>query len=75
MSSRNTIFVDRLGLLTLIILGEGIISMSNAWNADNFYDAQIIGQIICCVVIAYLIYMLYFDNVQPESMGSFRQHV
>ena len=78
MSFRNTVLVERLGLLTLIILGEGIISMSNALNAsnaDNFYNSQIIAQIICCVVVAYLIYMLYFDNVQPERMGSFRQHI
>jgi low temperature requirement protein LtrA len=78
LSFRHTVLVERLGLLTLIILGEGIISMSNALNAvgtDSSYAAPIIGQIICCVLVAYLMYMLYFDNVQPERMGSFRQHV
>ena len=77
LSFRSTVLVERLGLLTLIILGEGIISMCNALNAvgtDNRYTAQIIGQIICCVVITYFMWMLYFDAVQPERMGAMRQH-
>ena len=77
LSFRSTVLVERLGLLTLIILGEGIISMCNALNAvgtDNSYTAQIIGQIICCVVVTYFMWMLYFDAVQPERMGALRQH-
>ena len=77
LSFRSTVLVERLGLLTLIILGEGIISMSNALNSvgtDNDYSPAIIGQIICCVVVTYLMYMLYFDNVQPQRMGNLRQH-
>ena len=78
LSFRHTVLVERLGLLTLIILGEGIISMSNALNSvgtDSDYSPAIIGQIICCVVVTYLMYMLYFDNVQPERMGNLRQHI
>ena len=78
LSFRHTHLVERLGLLTLIILGEGIISMSNALNTtgtDNSYSSPIIGQIICCVVVVYLMYMLYFDNVNPSRMGNLRQHI
>ena len=78
LSFRSTVLIERLGLLTLIILGEGVISMSNALNSvgtDNWYGPPIIGQIICCVVITYLMYMLYFDNVQPGRMGNRRSHL
>ena len=78
LSFRGTVLVERLGLLTLIILGEGIICLCYALNNvgnDNTYSAQIIGQIICCIVVTYFMYMLYFDAVRPERMGHIRQHV
>ena len=77
LSFRTTYLYERLGLLTLIILGEGIMTMCFALysiGSVNSFNAASIGQIICCVVIVYFMWMLYFDAVQPERMGALRQH-
>ena len=77
LSFRKTYLVERLGLLTIIILGEGIMTMCFALysiGSVNFYSAGSIGQIICCIVLVYFMWMLYFDAVQPERMGALRQH-
>lgn len=78
LSFRRTVLVERLGLLTLIILGEGIIDMCTSINkvgADSVYTPDIIGMIICSVCTIYAMWMLYFDHVQPERMGTLRQHI
>ena len=77
LSFRKTYLVERLGLLTLIILGEGIMTMCFALysiGSVNSFTPSAVGQIICCVVIVYCMWMLYFDAVQPERMGALRQH-
>lgn len=78
LSFRRTVLVERLGLLTLIILGEGIIGMCTSINnvgSGGAYSPEIIGQIICSVSTIYAMWMLYFDQVQPERMGTLRQHI
>ena len=77
LSFRKTYLVERLGLLTIIILGEGIMTMCFALysiGSVNFYNAASIGQVICCIVLVYFMWMLYFDAVVPERMGALRQH-
>ena len=78
LSFRHTYLFERLGLLTLIILGEGIMTMCFALYAIgsvNSFSASSIGQIICCVLLVYCMWMLYFDAVNPKRMGNLRQHV
>jgi hypothetical protein len=78
LSFRQTVLVERLGLLTLIILGEGIIGMMRSINAvgsDDYYPSDVIGMILSSVVITYSLWMLYFDQVQPERMGTLRQNI
>ena len=78
LSFRETVLVERCGLLTLIILGEGIIGMCGAINkvgSDKTYSPDVIGMIISSVGIMYFLWMLYFDQVQPERMGTLRQHI
>ena len=77
LSFRATVIVERLGLLTLIVLGEGIIGMCEAINkigSDNVYSSDIIGTIICSVGILYFMWMLYFDQISPDRMGTIREH-
>lgn len=77
LSFRATVIVERLGLLTLIVLGEGIIGMCEAINkigSDNIYSSDIIGTIICSVGILYFMWMLYFDQISPDRMGTIREH-
>jgi low temperature requirement protein LtrA len=81
LNFRRTNIVERLGLLTLIILGEGIMGLaeqvSKINNGDGVFSGDIIGQIICAVAIVYLIYMLYFDQTETkgEKVGSLRQQL
>ena len=78
LSFKPTVLVERLGLLTLIILGEGIIGMCTSINkvgSDKVYSPDVIGNIICSVGIMYFIWMLYFDPIQPERMGTLREHM
>lgn len=76
LSFRATNIVERLGLLTLIILGEGIIGLCSAIQkvgSDQKFGADIIGMIICGIVIIYCLWMLYFDQSEAEKVGTVRQ--
>jgi low temperature requirement protein LtrA len=74
LSFRRTVLVERLGLLTLIILGEGIIDMCTSINSigsDDSYTSDIIGMIICSVATIYSMWMLYFGtSFSPSFRGS-----
>ncbi|KAL8830519.1 MAG: hypothetical protein Q9170_005694, partial [Blastenia crenularia] len=64
---------ERCGLLTLIILGEGIIVLTKSMNylvqGENF-SRSIIAQIISAVLIIYSTYLLYFDQFpHPPSIS------
>ncbi|KAI4094109.1 MAG: hypothetical protein LQ339_007570 [Xanthoria mediterranea] len=67
---------ERVGLLTLIILGEGVIvltkSMVYVTKGQN-YSPAVIGQIIASVLVIYFLYMLYFDQVDAKRFGTIRQ--
>jgi low temperature requirement protein LtrA len=76
LNFRKTNIVERLGLLTLIILGEGIIGLCKSVGkvgSDNVFTADVIGMIICSVAIIYFLWMLYFDQTEVDHVGSIRQ--
>lgn len=78
LSLRRTCLVERLGLLTLIILGEGIIGLTASLKnvrTSNGFPPDVIGNIICAVVIIYFLWMLYFDQVETERVGTLRQQI
>lgn len=79
ISFKGTHMVQRMSLLTLIILGEGIIVVCKAISkiVKNEYPwtAPIIGQVIAAVLIIYFLYMLYFDRMQEEHFGSIKQQI
>ncbi|KAF2432144.1 hypothetical protein EJ08DRAFT_659161 [Tothia fuscella] len=52
ISFKHNHLVERVGLLSLIIMGEGII-----------------------VLLIYLIWMLYFDQIEHERLGTIRQQI
>ncbi|CAN9221974.1 unnamed protein product [Alternaria sp. RS040] len=79
ISFKGTHLVQRMSLLTLIILGEGIIVICKAIskivkNGSQFDDA-LTGQIATAVLIIYLLYMLYFDRMHEEHFGTIKQQV
>lgn len=79
VSFKGTHMVQRMSLLTLIILGEGIIVIAKAIAKiiKNEYNwtSSVIGQVIAATLIIYFFYMLYFDRMQEEHFGTIRQQV
>ena len=76
LSFRKTVIVERLGLLTLIILGEGVIGLClsiQKVGSDQAFSPDVIGMIICGVIIIYAQWMLYFDQTETERVGTIRQ--
>ncbi|KAH7068436.1 hypothetical protein BKA63DRAFT_581897 [Paraphoma chrysanthemicola] len=65
ISFKGTHIEQRMSLLTLIVLGEGIMVI--------FFNGSLIGQIVASVLIIYFLYMLYFDRIQNEHFGTIRQ--
>jgi low temperature requirement protein LtrA len=79
VSFKGTHMVQRMSLLTLIILGEGIIvvckSISKIIKNDYLWTAAVVGQVIASILIIYFLYMLYFDRIQEEHFGTIKQQV
>ena len=71
--------VQRMSLLTLIILGEGIIvvckSISKIVKNEFLWSAAVVGQIIAAILIIYFLYMSYFDRLHEEHFGSIKQQI
>ncbi|MCJ1383840.1 hypothetical protein MMC17_006954 [Xylographa soralifera] len=78
LSFIHTPMVERLGLLTLIILGEGVIGLCQSIlkvGANLSFGADIIGQMISGVGIIYFIWMLYYDQTEKKRVGRLRQEL
>ncbi|KAF1838451.1 hypothetical protein BDW02DRAFT_636499 [Decorospora gaudefroyi] len=79
ISFKGTHIVQRMSLLTLIILGEGIIvickAISKIVKNGSQFDSQLRGQIIAAVLMIYLLYMLYFDRMHEEHFGTIKQQI
>ncbi|KAF2183930.1 hypothetical protein K469DRAFT_689677 [Zopfia rhizophila CBS 207.26] len=79
ISFKGTHMVQRMSLLTLIILGEGIIvickAISKIVKNEYLWTAAVVGQIVCAIMIIYFLYMLYFDRMQEEHFGSIKQQL
>ncbi|MCJ1418351.1 hypothetical protein MMC32_004698 [Xylographa parallela] len=78
MNFKKTSIVERLGLLTLIILGEGVVGICDSISrvgVDRSFSSDVIGMIICAIMIIYLMWMLYYDQTETEHVGSFLQHI
>ncbi|PNS16165.1 hypothetical protein CAC42_1928 [Sphaceloma murrayae] len=80
ISFKGTHLTQRMSLLTLIILGEGIIGLGH--KCQEIVKGQIFGftsstiaNIFCCVLIIYFLYMLYFDPLSHQHFGSIRQQI
>lgn len=80
VSFKGTHLVERMSLLTLIILGEGVMGLAEKCQAIGksylfTFDPSTIGNIVCGILILYFVYMLYFDWIQEEHFGTIRQQV
>lgn len=75
MGFEKTNIVDRMGALTLIIAGEGIIgltkSVANIMKASSETSGSTVGIVITAVLMIYFLWMLYFDQVDKvDTPGS-----
>ncbi|KAJ4320292.1 hypothetical protein N0V94_003469 [Neodidymelliopsis sp. IMI 364377] len=79
VSFKHTHIVERLQLLTLIIIGEGIIGMIKSvacitkGQAKN--NSTELGSVVAAVLLLYLMYMLYFDQFSKDRFGTLRQQI
>ncbi|CAO2653769.1 Nn.00g031800.m01.CDS01 [Neocucurbitaria sp. VM-36] len=79
VSFKYTHLVERLQLLTLIIIGEGIIGMVKSvaciTKGQSSNNSKEIGTVAAAVVILYLLWMLYFDQFSSDRFGTLRQQM
>jgi hypothetical protein len=79
VSFRHTHLVERIGLLTLIIMGEGIIGMtksvSTILQSSSRVSSSDIGTIVAAVLLIYFIWVLYFDQIEHDRFGTIRQQI
>lgn len=79
VSFKHTHLVERIGLLTLIIMGEGIIGMSKSVSSilqnSTSTSGNDIGAIISSVLLIYFIWVLYFDQIEHDRFGTIRQQI
>jgi low temperature requirement protein LtrA len=66
MKFDNSNIVERMGALTLIIMGEGIIGLTEQVSLilkmSATISASTLGLVIAAVLIIYVLWMLYFDH-------------
>ncbi|GIZ45783.1 hypothetical protein CKM354_000893600 [Cercospora kikuchii] len=81
LSFEGTHLVERMSLLTLIILGEGAIATAKACQYIAYSDGvfafsgSVGASIFCAVLILYFIYMIYFDFQNEEYSGPIRTQI
>ncbi|KAK6503134.1 hypothetical protein TWF481_008169 [Arthrobotrys musiformis] len=72
---KGTHLIQRMGLLTLIVMGEGIIGLCRATSLTNegvgatSWSPTLSGQAISGILCIYFLYMLYFDD-EPNYVYS-----
>lgn len=79
VSFKRTHLVERVGLLTLIIMGEGIIGMTKSVSQilqnSSSTSSNDIGVIIAAVLLIYFVWVLYFDQIEHDRFGTIRQQI
>ena len=79
ISFKYTHLVERLGLLSLILMGEGIIGMVKSvaciTKGQETNASAEIGTVVSAVILIYLIWILYFDQIDHHRFGTIRQQI
>jgi hypothetical protein len=79
LSFKHTHLVERVGLLTLIIMGEGIIGLVKSCSYTIQGTTVSVWQetliVAAAILLIYLIYILYFDNVDHHGFGTIGQQI
>ncbi|KIW01884.1 uncharacterized protein PV09_06731 [Verruconis gallopava] len=79
ISFKYTHLVERMGLLSLILMGEGIIGMvksvSCVTKGQVTNSGAEIGTVVSAIILIYLIWILYFDAIDHHRFGTIRQQI
>ncbi|KAI9698469.1 MAG: hypothetical protein M1836_004050 [Candelina mexicana] len=78
LSFTHTHLTKRMGLLTLIILGEGIIGVTRTVNKvvlESTWNGQAFIQILVIAMTIYFLWQLYFDHHPPSHYGTLLQQI
>ncbi|KAE9987055.1 hypothetical protein EG328_003837 [Venturia inaequalis] len=77
LSFKATHLVERMGLLTLIVIGEGAIGVTKTVAKVLGKGTTIEGAALICsiVLLLFFLWMLYFDNQPKTRYGTIRQQI
>ncbi|KAK4167042.1 bacterial low temperature requirement A protein-domain-containing protein [Cladorrhinum sp. PSN259] len=78
LSFKKTHLVERMGLLTLIVIGEGAIGVTKTISrmmGKHGLDPEGSGMVLCIVLILVGIWMMYFDNHPHGHFGTIKQQI
>ncbi|GAB1316400.1 hypothetical protein MFIFM68171_06610 [Madurella fahalii] len=78
LSFKKTHLVERMGLLTLIVIGEGAIGVTKTISrmmGKEGLDPGDSGLVLCIVLILIGVWMLYFDNHPHGHFGTIKQQI
>jgi hypothetical protein len=77
LSFKKSHLNERMGLLTLIVIGEGAIGVTKTISKllGKGQDLQLSGTIFCILLVLFFTWMLYFDNKPHGHLGTIRQQL
>ncbi|KAF2762423.1 hypothetical protein EJ05DRAFT_1203 [Pseudovirgaria hyperparasitica] len=78
LSFKKTHLVERMGLLTLIVIGEGAIGVTKtiaSMMGKYGLEPDGSGQTLCYILVLVLVWMLYFDTHPHRHFGTIRQQI
>ncbi|KAF2810489.1 uncharacterized protein BDZ99DRAFT_520558 [Mytilinidion resinicola] len=78
LSFKKTHIVERMGLLTLIVIGEGAIGVTKTISkmmGKYGLDPSGCFLVICIILVLVFVWMLYFDNSPHGHYGTIRQQI
>ncbi|KAK4209741.1 bacterial low temperature requirement A protein-domain-containing protein [Rhypophila decipiens] len=78
LSFKKTHLIERMGLLTLIVIGEGAIGVTKTISrmmGKNGLDPEGSAMVLCIVLLLIGIWMIYFDNHPHGHYGTIRQQI
>ncbi|KAK0647506.1 hypothetical protein DIS24_g7692, partial [Lasiodiplodia hormozganensis] len=78
LSFKKTHLVERMGLLTLIVIGEGAIGVTKTVGkmmGKSDIDVQGTFLVVCIVLVLVFLFLNYFDNAPRGHYGTIRQQI
>ncbi|KEF63305.1 uncharacterized protein A1O9_01282 [Exophiala aquamarina CBS 119918] len=80
MTSANTAhLVERLGLLTVVIMAKGVLSLSRTtyklFDTVKWPLADNLGELVCSMLLMYFIFMLYFNHAENDRFAWTSQRI